>query len=340
MTSRERILAVLSGKQPDTVPIFPKIAFSNTIACEGMRVLDYMTNPVCMAEACIAAYRAFGWDGVALHTDISSEGMALGSVYFRPENAPSELRRCLLERIEDYERVKPPNPQETEPMKTVLRATELVKRQIGGEAYVIAWTNGPLNVASQILPMEELLVGLLEEPEAAHELLRRCTNVSIAYAKALAAAGADAIAYGHATASSTVISRALYEEFALPYEKQMVAEIHACGAKAITHICGNIEPIIDLISQNGSDVIDFDHVCDLTRLMAKAGPEKVFRGNIDPTMLALGTPEEIRGAVRALLKQTGGKRLLLGSGCEIALNTPKQNLRAFVEAGREYGKQP
>ncbi|WP_312642489.1 uroporphyrinogen decarboxylase family protein [Hydrogenoanaerobacterium sp.] len=339
MNSRERVIAVLGGQKPDTVPIFPKIAFANTIVCDDMRVIDYMTDPECMAKACITAYRTFGWDGVALHTDIASEGMALGSEYHRPENAPSEIKHYLMETIEDFERVEVPNPRTTEPMRTVIRATELVKQQIGQEAYIIAWTNGPLNVASQVVPLNELLIGLLTDSDTVHQLLQRCTDVSIAYAKELIAAGADGIAYGHATASSTVISRAHYEEFALPYEKQLVGAIQECGAKAITHICGNIEPIVDLISQNGADVIDFDHVCDINQLMTKTSPEKIFRGNLDPTLLAFGTTGEIRQKVKELLEKAGDTgRLLLGSGCEIALNTPQKNLHAFVSAGRDYGK--
>ncbi|MGE5614846.1 MAG: uroporphyrinogen decarboxylase family protein [Bacillota bacterium] len=337
MNSRERVQAVLDGRQPDMTPIFPKISFANIIACDGMRVIDYMTDPECMARACIEAYRFFGWDAVSLHTDIGSEGMALGSEYLRPENSPSEIKRHLMKTIDEYELVKVPDPRTTEPMKTVIKATELVSQRIGKEAYVIAWTNGPLNVASQVVPLDELLVGLLTDPRTVHELLRRCTEVAVTYAKELIKSGADAIAFGHAIASSTVISRAHYEEFALHYEKQLISAIHDNGARAITHICGNIAPIVDLINENGSDIIDFDHVCNIRELRAKA-LKKVFRGNINPTLLAVGTPAEIRQAVKELLAEVDDKsKFILGSGCEVTLNTPKENLQAFVEAGREFG---
>jgi len=338
MNSRERVLAVLDGCKPDMIPIFPKISFANTIVCDDMRVIDYMTDPECMARACISAYKRFGWDAVALHTDIGSEGMALGSVYTRPENSPSEIKKFLLESIEDYEMVKVPDPRNVEPMKTVIRATELVSQQIGKEAYITAWTNGPLNVASQVVRLDELLVGLITDPETVHELLSRCTDVAIAYARELIKSGAEAIAYGHATASSTVISRAHYEEFALPYEKKLVEAIHREGAKAITHICGNIKPIIDLIVQNGADVIDFDHICSIKELREKAGPDVVFRGNINPTLLAMGTPDQIKQKVKELMEQLdGNSNFILCSGCEVALNTPLENLEAFVQAGREFG---
>ena len=336
MTSRERILAVLEGRQPDRTPVFPKIAFANVLACENMKVIDYMTDPECMARACITAYRRFGWDGVALHTDIGSEGMALGSIYARPGNAPAELKTPLLSTADEYEAVIVPNPLTTEPMKTVIEAVRLVKAELGEEAYIAAWTNGPLNVASQVLALEEVLIGLLTEPETIHKLLEKCTDVAVAYATELIRAGADCIAYGHATASATVISRESYREFALPYETRLISEIHAHGARAITHICGNIEPIIDLIAQNGSDVVDFDHVCAPAQLRAKLGADKVLRGNLDPTLLALGTPEEITRAIHELRRSmSGDNRFLLGTGCEVSLATPIENFYAMMQACTE-----
>jgi len=337
MNSRERVEAILEGRLPDYVPIFPKIAFSNTIACEDMNVIDYMTDPKEMARACITAYRKFGWDGVSLHTDIGSEGMALGSEYNRPIDGPSELKTYMLDNLEEYQKIVVPNPKSVEPMKTVIEAVQIVKKEIGNEAYILAWTNGPLNVASQVIRMDTLLIGFIMEPEYVHELLERCLQVSIAYGKALLDAGADAIAYGHATASSTVISKEHYEIFALPYEKRLVKALQEHGGKVVTHICGNIAPIIDLVTENGSDIIDFDHMCDLEELLTHN--QKIYRGNIDPALLALGTEEQIEKAVKNLLLSVKGEnRLILGSGCEIGLNTPIENLKMLVEAGRKYGK--
>jgi len=339
MTSRERILAVLRGERPDLVPVFPKIAFSNVISCPGMTVREYMTNPESMAEAAVRARATFGWDGVALHTDIGSEGRALGSVYEQPENEPSRLVKRLLGGLDEYEKIVTPDPKTALPMRTVIEALKIVKRRIGDEAYVLAWTNGPLNVASQVLTMEDLLIAMTEEPEKLHRLLERCLLASVAYARELVAAGTDAVAFGHALASTSVISRIHYAEFAFPYEKRLVAAIHEAGARAFTHICGRIEPIADLIAETGTDVVDFDHLCDYGTLLQLA-PGKVLRGNIAPELLVFGTEGEIRESVRKLLSTASSSgKLLLGSGCEIALNTPVHNLHAFVKAGREFGTQ-
>ena len=340
MNPKQRVEAQLRGEKPDYVPIVPKIAFANVIACPEMTVRDYMTSGANMAEACIAAYRMFGWDGVSLQTDIGNEGKAMGSVYRQPENTPSQLVKPLLESVEpeELEKVHMPDICRTEPFSIVLDAVKRVVAEIGGEAYVISWTNGPLNVASQLLGINELLPALIESPDEVLTLLEKCTDVACAYAQELVKAGAQAIAFGHATASTNLISPKDNRTFALPFEKRLVDAIHEAGAVAITHICGNILPIIEDICQNGSEVIDFDHVCELEKLMERA-PDRIFRGNIDPALLALGTPEAIREQVEKLLHTEGAAgRLLLGSGCEINTNTPVANLHAFVQAGRQYGR--
>ena len=337
MTSKERIEAILDGKLPDFIPIFPKISYSNTISCKDMCVLDYMTKPKEMARACITAYRKFGWDGVSLHTDIGSEGMALGSIYERPKNNTSILKEYLLNDISEYGKIILPDPYNVEPMKTVIEATKIVKKTIGNEAYILAWTNAPLNIASQVLKLDELLMELILNPEEVHKLLSKCLDVAIEYGSALIDSGADAIAFGHALASSTVISRTHYEEFALPYEKKLVAALHNKGAKVFTHICGNIEPIIDLISQNGSDVIDFDYICKIENLLNRSN--KIFRGNIDPAVLAFGTEKIICDKINELFsKSKNSNRLILGTGCEVSLNTPEMNLINLVKYARELGK--
>ncbi len=338
MTSRQRILRTLAHESTDYIPIYPKIAFSNVIAAKHVTVKDFMSDPAKMAEATMAAQKLFGWDAVALHTDIGSEGKALGSVYEQPVNEPSHIVKYLLDDIGEYEKIAVPDPHFTEPMKTVIEAVKTVKQQIGKDVYVQAWTNGPLNVASQVLKLDDLLIAIYDDPDTLHLLLERCLETAVVYAKALVDAGADAVAFGHAMASTSVISRKQYEEFAFPYEKELISAIHQAGAAAITHICGNIEPIIDLICQNGSDIIDFDHVCRLDALREKA-PGAVFRGNIDPALLALGTRDEVRDVVKTLIERDGRSgRLILGTGCEVALNTPTENLHAFVQAGREFGR--
>ena len=337
MLPRERIEAVLSDEKPDYIPIFPKISHATCRAVKGMKMCEYMSNPENMAKAIITAAETYQWDGVGITTDIGNESMAIGSQYIRPEEETSKLVKYFLDDLEDYEKVVVSNPWDREPTKTILRACEIVKREIGDHIYITAWCNAPLNVASQLIPMEEILIAMLTDPETLHELLERCLKYTMNYVKYLARTGVDAIIFGHAMASNSVISPQNYVDFALPYETRLVEAIHNNGVKAMTHICGNIEGIIEHIDKNGSDFIDFDHLCDVTKL--KRQTKKVLRGNIDPSYLANSTPEEVYERTAEIVqKGRKGGRFILGSGCEITATTPPENLKAFVKAGRDFGK--
>lgn len=337
MKSRERIEALLKGETPDRIPIFPKISFATSCVVPGMNMHDYTTNPENMAKAIILSAEKYGYDAVGITTDIANESAALGSIYDRPENQPSKLKKYFLESIEDYERVKMVDPLEAEPTKTIIEATRIVKEEIGNQKYIMSWCNGPLNVASQLMPMEEVLIGMIEEPEMLHELLERCLNFSMRYVKLLINAGADAVSFGHAMASCTVISRNQYLEFALPYEKRLVDAIHKAGGKALTHICGNIVPILADIDTNGSDFVDFDHMCNPADVLKNTS--KIIRGNIDPLLFVNGTPDKMSERIEKLISVCkDSKRFILGSGCEITAAAKEENIRMFVEAGNTFGE--
>lgn len=337
MLPKERILAVLEGKTPDYVPLFPKISYASSQFVSGMSVLDYMTDYHAMAEALLTSAERFAYDAVGITTDIANEGMALGSRYERSKDAPSRLVEHLLESVEEYEKIPMPDPYEVEPCRTILRAAEELRRQAGDKLFITAWCNGPLNVATQLMPMDELLCSMIADPENLHEVLRQCTAFTCRYAQALVEAGADAVSFGHATASCTVISPASYQEFALPYEKQIVDAIHQAGGAAITHICGNVIPIAELIRQNGSEIIDCDHMCDLSAMLESTG--RVIRGNLDPALLANGTPEEVYDAACAALREAKSSgRFILGSGCEVNLGTPAENMQAMAAARMDHGQ--
>lgn len=334
MTGKERIYAVLNGTKPDMLPVFPKISFA-TAKYAGYTVGQYMSNPVAMCESVLAACHKFGWDGVGITTDISLDGMALGSKYQLNEDTPYTLKEHLLTSLDEVDKIVLRNPWECPGYSTVLQATQKAVETAGDHVFIQAWCNGPLNVSSQLYDLQELLMDTIDDPERVHRLLQICTEAAISHARELIRLGADAVAFGHATASPNVMSRESYCEFALPYEKKIVDAIHEKGGIAITHICGKIEKIVDKIAENGSDIIDFDSTNDIQTLLEKTNGKKVFRGNIAPVLFAEGTPEQIRAAVKELIaRDAGSGKLLLGAGCEINLNTPDENLFAFMEAAR------
>ena len=84
--------------------------------------------------------------------------------------------------------------------------------------------------------------------------------------------------------------------------------------------------------------MDIDWQVDPVRALELAGPHMALRGNIDPVSVLLdGTPELVEQRVEELLTRVAGRgRLLLSSGCDVPPNTPPDNIRALVRAGRRF----
>ena len=110
------------------------------------------------------------------------------------------------------------------------------------------------------------------------------------------------------------------------------------GAKTLLHICGDSTKVLDLYAKTGADVIEVDHKVDLETAKRVIGDRACVIGNVDPvTVLLQGTPERVRAAAdECLAAAAGGGSYILGSGCIVPRITPLENVRAMVEAVREY----
>lgn len=98
----------------------------------------------------------------------------------------------------------------------------------------------------------------MEDSSLAHEILSWAADIEIEFALAQIEAGADMIGTGDAAAS--IISPAMYQEFALPYEKLVIDAIHNAGSYVKLHICGNTQKHLPYMAEG-------------TRYMLSAGCE-------------------------------------------------------------------
>jgi Uroporphyrinogen decarboxylase (URO-D) len=78
---------------------------------------------------------------------------------------------------------------------------------------------------------------------------------------------------------------------------------------------------------------------DMVRAFEVLGDVTALRGNISPSVLTVGTPDDVDGAVRHLAENVfhkGGK-LIIDGAFGIPDETPIENVRAMYAAARKYG---
>jgi len=86
----------------------------------------------------------------------------------------------------------------------------------------------------------------------------------------------------------------------------------------------------------GSVAWYFDRT-DMSQAKKILGKDCCLQGNVPSSMIVMGTPEETKEYCRKLIEEVGkGGGFILSAGT-IADNPKLENLRAMMEAVREYG---
>ena len=152
----------------------------------------------------------------------------------------------------------------------------------------------------------------------------------------MAGTGADVVSNGDSPAGPAMISPAMYRQFALPYEKKVLAEAHAAGLPYILHICGDTTAILDDIIGSGADGMELDYMTDVNVARDKMKGRLCFVGNIDPSgVLALGTVADVeRETARLIDLFDRTPRFILNAGCAIPPDTPSENIQAMIRIAR------
>ena len=120
------------------------------------------------------------------------------------------------------------------------RAFDAIKAAIGMDYSVDGSIYSPLTHYFELFGYEGALLGFLEDEGKVHAVLDGLTEHVIAYGLALAGRGADAIDVSSAFVGAPFLSRAMYREFVVPYERRVHEALASVGCPSYTHTCGRI----------------------------------------------------------------------------------------------------
>ena len=87
-----------------------------------------------------------------------------------------------------------------------------------------------------------------DDPAWVHELLGILFRRKKVFVESLAGARYDILELGGGSASSTVISPRIFDEFVAPYDSQLIELAHRAGQRIAYHTCGGMMPILENIA--------------------------------------------------------------------------------------------
>lgn len=191
--------------------------------------------------------------------------------------------------------------------------------------------------------MQTLMTDFALNPELAHAIFERITDIRVAQAQQFARSGVDIIRLGDdiVTQQGRMFSSEMYREFLLSRVKRIVKAAKQMNPEVILfmHCCGRVEEVMDDLLETGIDVLNpLQPECnDLARIKANYGNRLSFWGGIGvQSVLPHGTPEEVRRTVRQTVEQLGkGGGFLLAPAHILDPSVPWANIEAFVEVARQ-----
>jgi uroporphyrinogen decarboxylase len=196
----------------------------------------------------------------------------------------------------------------------------------------------PFDMFSMIRSFSEYVYDIYDEPELVKQAIEKAepelTGMLLGQMKQ--SNGINRVGLFAMRSDSNAISPAIFEEFSWPTLKKMILTFQKAGIVSVIHADSNWLPILHFFRElpKGCCHFELDGKTDLLKAAEVLDGWQSFRGDVPATMLAFGTPDDVKQYCEKLITQIGLKTpgFMLGSGCEVPLNAKPENVKAMWES--------
>lgn len=332
------LLRVIKGETLSPLPIGFIIDSPWLPNWHGLEIADYIASETLWFEANRHACEAFPectfLPGFWSEFGMCTEPSAFGSRCSFPANEFPFADKIITDPSQ-VDNLVEPNPRSDGLLPLMLRRLKWAQPRMADLGYRIRFSvsRGPLNVATFLMGTTEFLMALKTDPEPMHKLLKVIT----AYLKNWHALQRETFPSidGMMMLDDIVgfMGEADFVEFGLPY----LRELYAADVKVkFFHNDAPCAKSIKYYADLGINLYNPGIQHSLNELKQMSGNRLTILGNIPPRdVLAQGTPDDVRAAVRRLLAETPDhSRLILSCGGGMPPGVSTENIRAFIEACR------
>ena len=336
----ETILKMIHGEKVDRFPVWlmrqagrilPEYrAIRNSLS--GFKEL--VETPELAAEVTIQPIDILGVDAAIIFSDILVVPEAMGLPYEMIEKKGPWFENTVRSKA-DVDKL-PKEIDVAERLGYVTEAIKVTKRELNGRVPLIGFAGAPWTIfcymtegqGSKTFSQAKRI--LYSNPELAHELLDRITNVTITYLKHQIAAGADIVQVFDSWAG--ILGPKTYSEF---------------GTKYVRRICEAIQEVPVTVFSKGAyyareelaeldcQTIGLDWNMDIAESRQIIGMDKTLQGNLDPCLLYADF-NTIERKTKNLLKSFGNRRHIANLGHGVYPDTDPEKVKCFIETVKAH----
>ncbi|KAJ4764278.1 Uroporphyrinogen decarboxylase [Rhynchospora pubera] len=335
------LLSAVKGEKVERPPVWlmrqaGRYMKSYQLICEKYPSFrERSENVDLVVEISLQPWKVFKPDGVILFSDILTPLPGM-NIPFDIVKGKGPIIYDPLRTAEDVSKVREFVPEEFVPY--VGEALTTLRAEVKNEAAVLGFVGAPFTLASYVVEggsskhFSKIKRMAFSQPEVLHALLQKFTTSMAQYIKYQADHGAQAVQIFDSWA--TELSPADFEEFSLPYLKQIVDSVKSThpNLPLILYASGS-GGLLERLSLTGVDVVSLDWTVDMAEGRRRLGADVAVQGNVDPGVL-FGSKDFITKRINDTVNKAGNHKHILNLGHGIVVGTPGENVAHFFEVAK------
>ena len=299
---------------------------------------DFFTRcrtPELASEITVQPIRRYGMDAAILFSDILVVPQAMNIPFEMKEGLGPYLPNPIRSQKDVDQTIIPDINEE---LGYVMDAIKMTKEMLNDEIPLIGFAGSPWTVFCYCVQgqgsksFDKAKEFCFTQPIAAHQLLQKITDTTIAYLRAKVKAGVDAVQIFDSWGG--MLSPVDYQEFSWKYIQQIIDALHQ-EAPVIAFGKG-CWFALEKMSQSKVSALGVDWTVSPKTARALTNNSVTLQGNMDPSRL-LSPPGEIKKLVTNMINEFGKDKYIVNLGHGILPNIPVDNAKAFIDAVKEYG---
>lgn len=339
MIKNDLLLKALKGESVERPPVW-MMRQAGRYLPDFMKLkekYDFFTRcrtPELATEITVMPIRQIGPDAAILFSDILVVPQAM-QVEIEMKAGVGPWVPNPINTVEKVEQVIVPDVKEE--LDYVFQAIKMTKQELNGEVPLIGFAGSPWTILCYLVQgqgsknFDKAKKFCFTEPIAAHRLLQKITDTTIAYLKEKVKAGVDAVQLFDSWGG--LLEPKDYQEFSWQYMQQIITALKD-EVPVIAYGKGCWFALKQM-SESGASALGIDWTCEARNARYLSGGQITLQGNFDPARL-YSKPQEIKYMVNDMINAFGKNRYIANLGHGILPDIPVDNAKAFVDAVKEY----
>ncbi len=318
-------------EEVEYVPAIPTVS-AWVARFSGVPLKTLIYDAEAMVKAQIDAQKAVGHDALFAYIDPlyipESFGCSIGFL----SSGAADAVPLDMQSVADVDALLTPDVRRDGRLPLMLSVAQQLVSSPSREVPVLSLVEGPFTNCARMLGTERMMRAVMKNKALVERLQEKVGKLLSQFGQALEEAGVDGLIIADPVGSSTMVSRKAYGEMVLPHLQRFIGGLKI---PVILHVCGDTDPILDMMADTGANILSLDQCMDISKAKEKLGGRCGIGGNVDPiNALLLGTVDDVRRETLKCLQQGGKKGYVLMAGCAVPPRTSLQNLRAMIETAR------